>query len=114
MKVNNGRRAIVCYVDAKAHLVSDFRCLHASFQALSDPVTDLVVFGPDEALRRLPSACIKVELAPRSGKWSGYGFINSLYFLAAPEAAVIDDYAAVLRTDADTFVLPGWSDYRPA
>jgi hypothetical protein len=114
VETGEGRRAVVVYVDAKPHLVSDFRCLHASVQSLSDPETDLIAFGPQAALRLLPAGCIKVELEPRSGRWESYGYINSLYFLTTAEADVVDGYESILRTDADTFLLPGWSDYRPA
>ncbi len=110
----SGRRAVVTFVDAKPHLVSDFWCLAASFQTLSDPDTDLIVFGPEAALSQLPDNCMKVELEPRSGKWRSYGYINSLFFLATPQADVVDGYDAILRTDADTFLLPGWPSYRPS
>jgi len=108
------RRAVTTYVDDRAHILSDFACLYASVRALAAEDTDLIVFGPAAALAQLPPDVDTVRCERRAGKWDGYGFVNSIFFLTTEGADVLDGYDLVLRTDADVFLLPAWRDYRPS
>jgi hypothetical protein len=107
-------RALVVYVDDSPRLLSDFACLFQSFRGLWLADTDLVVFAPAAILPRLPDGCVKVACERLQGTWSGYGYINSISCLVSERSDVLDDYDRILRSDADTFLLPAWSDYVPA
>lgn len=107
-------RAVVVYVDDSPRILSDFACLFQSFRTLSLPDTDLVVFAPEAVLPRLPYGCVKVACERLPGKWSRYGYINSISCLISERSDVLDDYERILRSDADTFLLPAWNSYFPS
>jgi hypothetical protein len=113
-KVDDVTRALVVYVDDSPCILSDFACLFHSFRTLSPPDTHLVVFAPEAILPRLPDGCVKVACERLEGKWSGYGYINSISCLISERSDVLSDYDRILRSDADTFLLPAWNDYFPS
>lgn len=109
------KRAIVVFVENKPNLITELKALLTSLDNLSCLDTDLVVFGPKQALLRVPNHCIKVESIAISNRpqWKNYHFINSLSCLTTPAANFLSQYDFILRSDADTFLTPAWLDYYP-
>lgn len=109
------RRAIVCFVDDKPHLVQQALALRHSWLHVESPDTDLVVMGPPNALARFPDDVVKVPQQPvdEDPAWGGYSYANSIACMNGHGAEVLDRYSHVLRTDVDTFITPGWNTFRP-
>lgn len=110
----DGRRALAVYVDNKAYLIHQAKALWASMQHICSEDTDLVCFGPKQALHQLPNHpnLIKQSQSPHRLSKS-YGYINSIACFEGPEADILNDYTMVLKTDVDTFLTPNWHQYRP-
>ena len=109
------RRAIAVYIEPTSALVHQARALLLSLEASGDGATDLVLFGPEVALARVPdSPClVKVPQAPYADAAGlpRYRYINSLACLFAEGSSALDGYDYVLKSDADCFIAPGWSRF---
>jgi Glycosyl transferase family 2 len=108
-------RAIVCFVEDKAHLVQQLLALRLSWLNTDSPDTDLVVMGPAEVLARLPDDLVKIPQRPAADDpvWGGYRYINALACLNGAGAEQLDRYSHLLRTDVDTFLTPAWNAFYP-
>jgi hypothetical protein len=113
--VNSLKRAVVVFVEDNKHLLLQLGCLYTSLKHIKSNDTDLVVFGPKEALQKAPADCIKVEceVASDPPEFLRYRFVNSISCLTGKEADFLDEYDLILRTDADTFLTPAWNSYYP-
>ncbi len=111
----SARRAVVVFLENKPTLVQEFKILYHSLKHIAAVDTDLVVFGPPDALRWVPSDCVKVEYRRISdaGVFTGYHYINSIACLAGWEGAFLERYDHVLRSDCDTFLTPAWNHFYP-
>jgi len=111
---DNGRRALAVYVDNKGYLIHQAKALWASLLHIECADTDLLCFGPEKVLNQLPDhpRLIK-QIQPPHRLSHAYGYINSIACLAEPEAAILGNYAMVLKTDVDTFLTPNWHRYKP-
>jgi hypothetical protein len=111
-----GRRAIVCFVEEKEHLVQQLLALYLSWLETNSPDTDLVVMGPEDVLARLPEELVKIPQQPAADDpvWGGYRYINPIAGLNGAGAEQLDDYSHLLRTDVDTFITPAWNTFYPA
>ena len=109
------RRAIVCFVDDKPHLVQQALALRHSWLHVRSPDTDLVMMGPGQALARLPDDVVKIRqrAVDEDAAWHGYPYVNSIACLNGDGAEQLDRYTHLLRTDVDTFITPAWNDFRP-
>ncbi|MGL4344233.1 MAG: DUF7164 domain-containing protein [Cellulosilyticaceae bacterium] len=109
------KRAVVIFIENKPHLITEMRALAHSLDLLMCLDTDLVVFGPKQALLRVPNQCIKLDAPIISNRpsWKNYHYINSLACLDEPSAKMLDQYDFILRSDADTFLTPAWNDFYP-
>lgn len=109
------RRAVVIFVEDKKRLLLQAACLYTSLKHIQSEDTELVIFGPKEALEKLPMDCIKVESEPASDppEFLNYRVINSVTCLADEKANFLDDYDYILRTDCDTFLTPAWNSFYP-
>ena len=109
------RRAIVCYVEDQPHLIQQLLSLRLSWLFSQSPDTDLVVFGPDEVLARLPDNLIKIPQRPAADDpvWQGYRYVNAIACLNGPGAEQLDQYSHLLRTDVDAFLTPAWNRFAP-
>lgn len=109
------RRAITCFVDDNKHLIQQTLALRRSWLYVDSPDTDLVVMGPPEVLDKLPEDLVKIPQRPAADDpvWSGYGYVNSMACLNGAGAERLDEYTHILRTDVDTFILPGWNEFYP-
>jgi hypothetical protein len=109
------RRAIVVFVEDKRELLLQLGGLFTSLRHIRCDDTDLVVFGPEAALQKIPGECVRVACEPYSSRpeWKGYPFINSLSCLVGEEAGFLDGYDLILRSDVDVFLSPGWNTFRP-
>ncbi len=107
------RRAIVCYVEDNRHLIQQVLALRRSWLDTCSPDTDLVIMGPDRILAKLPDDVVKIPQDPAADDpvWRNYRYVNSIVSLNAVGAEQLDKYSHILRTDVDTFVLPGWNDF---
>ena len=113
---STGRRAIVCFVEDKPHLVQQLLALYLSWLETNSPDTDLVVMGPEAVLARLPEELIKIPQQPAADDpvWRGYRYINPIAGLNGAGAEQLDAYSHLLRTDVDTFITPAWNAFYPA
>jgi hypothetical protein len=109
------RRAIVCFVEDKPHLIQQLLALHLSWLNVDSPDTDLVVMGPDNVLVRLPDDLVKIVQQPAADDpvWHDYRYINGFACLNGAEAEQLDRYSHLLRTDLDTFITPAWNQFSP-
>jgi hypothetical protein len=109
------RRAVVCFVDDKPHLVQQALALRHSWLHAESPDTDLVVMGPPNALARFPDDVVKIPQRPADEDpvWRGYPYVNSIACMNGDGAELLDRYTHVLRTDVDTFITPAWNDFHP-
>lgn len=109
------RRGIVVYVEDKADLLLQFGCLYTSYKYINSNDTELVVFGPEEALKKIPSDCIKYKYDPLKvpPEFSNYPFINSLSCLLSDGGNDLNKYDFILRSDVDTFLTPTWNHFYP-
>jgi len=109
------RRAIVCYLGDKRHLIQQVLALRLSWQFTNSPDTDLVVMGPEEVLARLPDDLVKIpqRSVEDDPEWHGYRFTDSIICMNGAGAELLDRYSHVLRTDVDTFITPAWNQYYP-
>ena len=109
------RRAIVCFVDDKPHLVQQALALRHSWLHVRSPNTDLVVMGPPQALARFPDDVVKVpqRAVDEEAAWHGYPYANSIVCMNGDGAELLDRYTHLLRTDVDTFITPAWNDFHP-
>jgi hypothetical protein len=109
------KRAVVVFIEDKKVLLLQFLGLYESLKYIQASDTDLVVFGPQNALNKLPKDCIKIEYNPisYSAKWQNYHFINSISCLTDKNAEFLDNYDLILRSDVDTFLTPAWNFYIP-
>ena len=110
-----GRRAIVCFVPDKPHLIQQALGLRQSWLYAQSPDTDLVMMGPARALARLPDDVVKIEQrdVEHDAEWRGYRYANSITCMNGAGAERLDEYTHVLRTDVDTFITPAWNDFHP-
>ena len=110
-----GRRAIVCFVDDKPHLVQQALALRHSWLHAQSADTDLVVMGPAPALARIPDDVVKIRQRPsdEDAVWRGYVYANSIVCMNGDGAEQLDRYTHLLRTDVDTFITPAWNDFHP-
>jgi hypothetical protein len=109
------KRAVVIYLDNNRSMMYQMGCLYWSWKHIKAADTDLVVFGTQHALDRVPDDCIKVLYKPISHEpeWNNYYFISSISCIAGSEADFLDRYDFVLRSDADTFLTPSWNRFYP-
>jgi len=111
-----GRRAIVCFVGDRPHLVQQALALRQSFLHACSPDTDLVMMGPAAALARIPGDVVRIEQrsVDDDPEWRGYCYADSVLCMNGAGAEWLDRYTHVLRTDVDTFITPAWNDFRPS
>lgn len=110
------RRAVVIYLENTPQLMMLFGCLYTSLKYIQSPDTDLVVFGPHDALNKIPQDCIKVEFPPLTStlEWQSHRWINSIAFLTDSRSEFLEQqYDRILRTDVDTFLTPAWNSFYP-
>ncbi|MGL4738998.1 MAG: DUF7164 domain-containing protein [Cellulosilyticaceae bacterium] len=109
------KRAVVIFIENKPHLITEMKVLSHSLDLLMCLDTDLVVFGPKQALLRVPPNCIKLDahIVSNRPKWKNYHYINSLACLCEESAKMLDQYDFILRSDADTFLTPAWNTFYP-
>lgn len=112
--------AVTTYIDNNQDLINEFGWLHRSWRySGSDKTSNLVAFyNPTIEHSKLPDdpdvIYIPSEpLTKKDGKWTGYPFINSVYYLTTPEAAELASYRYILRTDNDCFLTPNFPNLRP-
>jgi hypothetical protein len=110
-----GRRAVVCFVEDRPGLVQQALWLRRSWVFAASADTDLVMFGPPDALDQLPDDVVKIVQRPVADEpqWQDYRFVNSLACLNAAGSDALDRYSHLLRTDVDTFLTPAWNEFRP-
>ena len=110
------RRAIVCFVDDKPHLVQQALALRHSWLHAQSPDTDLVVMGPAPALARIPDDVVKIgqRATAEDAVWRGYLYANSIVCMNGDGAEQLDRYTHLLRTDVDTFITSAWNDFHPS
>lgn len=115
-KPTGARRAVTCFVEDRPHLVQQVLALRLSWLSTCSPNTDLVVFGPEEVLARLPDDLVKIEQRPATDDavWGGYRYINALACLNGARAEELERYSHILRTDVDTFITPAWNAFYPS
>jgi hypothetical protein len=115
-RASTGRRAIVCFVEDKEHLIQQLLALRVSWLNTDSPDTDLVVMGSEEVLARLPDDLVKIAQQPAADDlvWRGHRHINALAYLNGVGAEELDRYSHILRTDVDTFITPAWKTFSPA
>ncbi len=108
-------RAIVVFVENKPNLLSELNILLTSLNHISCLDTDLVVFGPKQALDKVTGPCIKIECRVPSAapKWKQYHYINSIACINNQTSHYLDNYTHILRCDADTFLTPAWHNFTP-
>jgi hypothetical protein len=92
-----------------------FGCLYTSLQYIQSNDTDLVVFGTQDALDKIPDDCIKQVCNPITyqPEWHNHHYINSMYCLVSANSEFLDEYDFLLRCDVDTFLTPAWNMYYP-
>lgn len=112
--------AVACYIDNHKDILAEFGWLYKSWlYSGSWMVSDLIGFHhPDIPLEKLPQdrGVILIPQEPfaeREPKWQDYKFINSIGFMAGPEAAILAKYKYVMRTDCDCFLTPYFRELRP-
>lgn len=110
-----GRRAIVCFVGDRPHLVQQALALRQSWLHARAPDTDLVMMGPPSALARMPDDVVKIEQrsVDDDPEWCNYRYADSVLCMNGAGADRLDRYTHVLRTDVDTFITPAWNEFRP-
>ncbi len=108
-------RAIVVFVDNKTNLIKEVKVLLASLENIHCLDTDLIVFGPHQALLKTPDNCIKsrCNCVGNRPNWKGYTYINSIACVNEAGGAILDNYTHILRCDADTLVTPAWNNFYP-
>ena len=111
-----GRRAIVCFVGDRPHLVQQALALRHSWVHAQSEDTDLVMMGPPAALAHIPNDVVKIEQrsVDDDPEWHAYRYADSVLCMNGAGAERLDRYTHVLRTDVDTFITPAWNDYRPS
>jgi glycosyltransferase involved in cell wall biosynthesis len=109
------RRAIVCFVGDKRHLIQQALALRHSWLYAQAADTDLVIMGPAHVLARLPDDVVKIEQrsVEDDAEWHGYHFADSITCMNGAGAEQLDRYTHILRTDVDTFITPAWNDFHP-
>jgi hypothetical protein len=110
-----GRRAIVCFVEDKGHVIQQLLALRLSWLNTDSSDTDLVVMGPEEVLARLPDDLVKIPQQPAADDpvWAGYRRVNSLACFNGAGVEQLNRYSHILRTDVDTFITPAWNQFYP-
>jgi hypothetical protein len=109
------RRALVCFVEDRPHLIQQVLALRLSWLYTQSPDTDLVVMGPSEALARLPDDVVKIVQQPAADDpaWCGYRRVNSVACFNGAGAEQLERYSHIMRTDIDTFITPSWNRFYP-
>lgn len=112
------RRAIVLYVEDKINLLIQTWGLYSSWKYIQSNDTDLIFFGPKQALRKLPNdlRVIKIPQNPITvidPAFGDYYYINSVACLNGVNSEILDSYDIILRSDTDTFLTPAWLNFYP-
>jgi hypothetical protein len=112
--------AVTCYIDNSKNIRNEYEWLYKSWLYSGSWLTsDIVAFHhPDIHSALLPQdqGVTYIPLKPFSEKypqWEDYKFINSIGFMAEPEAGVLANYKYVLKTDCDCFLTPYFPTLRP-
>ena len=113
---SRGRRALVCFVGDRPHLIQQAFALRHSWLHAASPDTDLVMMGPENVLARFPHDVVKIpqRSVQDDAEWRGYRYIDSVACFNGRGAEQLDRYTHILRTDVDTFITPTWNDFHPA
>jgi len=112
--------AITVYIDNNKNLMNEFRWLYNSWLASGSWMMSKIVafhhpaisyddMPKDNDIDYIPL----VPLTERDPSWRDYPFINSVWFMTTPEAAILTDYRYALRTDCDTFLTPYFPLLKP-
>lgn len=111
---------IACYIDNDADIQQEFKWLVKSWQCSGSwLMSDIIAFHhPYVAPWATPveHGVIYVPLTAHADKydyWKDYRFINSIGYMAEPEAGVLAKYDYILRTDCDCFLTPYFPTLRP-
>jgi hypothetical protein len=104
------KKAVVVYLEKKRELLLQFGCLYTSFHYIKAKNTDLIVYGPIDALQLIPNDCIKVEYSPAK---TDYPYLHSISNIVNGNHAFLNQYDYLLRTDVDTFLTPAWNSFCP-
>ncbi|XEC93648.1 hypothetical protein AB6A23_20140 [Paenibacillus tarimensis] len=109
------RRAVVIFLENQRDLMLQFGCLYLSLKYIQARDTDLVVFGPRDALSQVPDDCVKIVCPPLSHppEWICYRYINSISCLVSEHSDVLEQYHYLLRSDVDTVLTPAWNAFYP-
>jgi len=109
------RRAIVCYVDDHNHVIQQALALRQSWLYSECDDTDLVAFGPESVVSRLPEDVVRIVQAPAADDpvWRKYRRVNSITCFNGTGSEQLESYSHLLRTDVDTFITPAWNEFRP-
>ncbi|PLS05311.1 DUF7164 domain-containing protein [Neobacillus cucumis] len=109
------KRAVVVFLENKRPLLLQFSWLYTSLKYIKSKDTDLVVFGTDDALEKVPDDCIKIPcpIATEPPEFVKYFRINSNYYYTKPEVSILNQYDYIFKTDADTFLTPAWNSFYP-
>ena len=111
-----GRRALVCFVGDRPHLIQQALALRHSWLNAASPDTDLVMMGPESVLARFPQDVVKIpqRSVQEDPEWRGYRYIDSVACFNGRGSEQLDRYTHILRTDVDTFITPTWNTFHPA
>lgn len=112
--------AIVVYIDNNKNMITEFGWLYNSWLLSGSwRTSQIVVFyhpliskdalPKDSDIEYIPL----IPLTEREEEWKQYPFINSIWYLTTPEAAILTKYEYVLRTDCDCFLTPYFPNLRP-
>ncbi len=112
--------AIAVYIDNNENIKTEFGWLYNSWLLSGSWRTSRIVafYNPSINLDDLPKDN-DIEYVPvsplteREVEWKDYPFINSVWCLTTPEAAIIAEYKYVLKTDCDCFLTPFFPNLRP-
>jgi hypothetical protein len=112
--------AIAVYIDNTEYQTTEFGWLYNSWLlsgswrmsnivAFHHPAISHDVLPKDNDIEYIPL----VPLTEREPEWEEYPFINSIWYLTTPDAAILTKYKYVLRTDCDCFLTPFFPNLRP-
>jgi hypothetical protein len=108
------KRALVAYLDNAPHLVLQSKALVESLKYVKPDDTDLIIFGPEVALNKIPDHKFVIKIIQDQHKLGRkYGYINSIACLCGPGSQILNQYDYLLKTDLDVFITPAWNNFRP-
>lgn len=107
------RRAIVVYVEDKPALIKQILNLYKSIKhvGFDKGDTDFVIFCDEASSKKIPDDCIKIIKPPlKEPPFNRYPRMNSIACFGDP---ILRDYDFLIKSDIDTFILPGFNSFFP-